>query len=247
MTLPLEMGEKQLFQETITGSIMNKKKGFSIVEVLVALGIIGIVTAISVPNYTRMKRASKKAEAHSSLGQIYIAEKAFYLQWRYYTVDLVLMGAIPEGPLTYNVGFHGDGVITCDKATQNCSPANYRGPFVNKENKNFAKICGQNFEGTDDTQKQCAFQYKAKSCGAGTSTSTNNQYKIKYCGFEPPAIPDKTTGNKPYTATADEFLAGAVANLIDKKNQSHQGTKNDAWSINQFKQVRRECGDKCPY
>ena len=226
---------------------MKQKKGFSIVEILVALGIVGTVTAISVPNYTKMQRASKKAEAQSSLGNVYISEKAFYLQWRYYTVDLVHIGAVPEGTLTYNVGFHKEGEITS-------TTSDYKGPSVNVQRNSFRKICGQKFgseEGASNTStsgtstggtskdgKQCAFQYKFKKADSG------------YKGFEPPHIGAMPKRNE-YDAKQKTFKAGAIANLIDKKDSKDcQDNECDMWSINQHKQVRRECDTDdtdCPY
>ena len=208
---------------------MSKQKGFSIVEILVALGIIGLITAVSVPNYTKMKRAAKKAEAQSSLGQLYISEKNFFLQWRTYTVDLIAIGAVPEGALTYNVGFEGAGTLTTPSLA-----SDYRGPQVKPENNNFGTICGQDFEGTSGTVKQCAFTYKKQG---------------KRQGFQPPDIPKKTKDGKDCNATKDEFVACAIANLISKSNTSHKG-KEDKWSINQYKVVQRECDrdkGKCPY
>ena len=215
---------------------MKQKKGFSIIEVLVALAIMGIVAGISVPNYTKMQRSSKKAEAQSSLGQVYIAEKAFFLQWRYYTVDLVRIGAIPEGPLTYNVGFSGEGKGTSNNGIKctgtsdkpNCGPDDYNGGWVNKENNNFFKICGQEF---GKNVGQCAFSYKK-----------GGEDK----GFEPPSI-KKMLNNKQYDAGKDNFTAGAIANLIKKDSNDCQGKECDMWSIDQFKRVRRECGANCPY
>ena len=233
---------------------MKQKKGFSIVEVLVALCIMGVVAGISVPNYTKMKRSSKKAEAQSSLGQIYISEKAFFLQWRTYMVDLTAIGAVPEGPLTYNVGFSGAGgffactpgtVRTCTKDGQEIK---YGGPDFDEAKNNFYTICGKEFgepststpntgsstgptPPTNEEANQCAFSHKKRG---------------EYEGFEPPPIDNTTFSGIDCNATQKTFIACAIANLVKKDKTC--GTKHcDKWSINQFKQIKRECGSSCPY
>ena len=233
---------------------MKQKKGFSIVEVLVALCIMGVVAGISVPNYTKMKRSSKKAEAQSSLGQIYISEKAFFLQWRTYTTDLKLIGAVPEGPLTYNVGFKGDHPL----------PDSYSGRPKADNTYSFFKICGKTFGGDESGEgevEQCAFSYKKGG---------------DYRGFEPPPISKVTLSNNRQCdvdteggdteegdteegdTERDKFTACAIANLVKKCNPDEPnpctdpnncGSNDkhcDTWSINQFKQIKRECAS-CPY
>ena len=98
----------------------HKEKGFSMLEVLITIGLLGVLTAISVPSYNNYLRSSKTAEAKSSLSQIYMAEKTFFIQWRFYTHDLKVIGAMPEGELLYNAGFSNSGHDT--------EPSSYRGP-----------------------------------------------------------------------------------------------------------------------
>ncbi len=209
---------------------MNRQTGFSIVEILVALGIISLITAVSVPNYTKMRRAAKKAEAQSSLGQLYISEKNFYLQHRTYVVDLRAIGAIPEGALTYNVGFNGKGTLSDELKDR------LKGVIVEEakleEKNSFFALCGKTF---GEKVKQCAFTYKKGG---------------KSKGFEPPNIPEKTKDDKEdCSAAEDTFVACAIANLISKSNKSNKD-RHDKWSINQYKVVQRECDKakgECPY
>lgn len=54
------------------------KKGFSLIELMIVVTIIGILAAIAVPNYQRFQAKARQSEAKSNLAALYAAEKAFF-------------------------------------------------------------------------------------------------------------------------------------------------------------------------
>ncbi len=64
---------------------MHGKKGFTLIELMIVVAIIGILAAIAIPNFLRYQAKSKQAEAKTSLGAIgesaeaYHAENSTYL------------------------------------------------------------------------------------------------------------------------------------------------------------------------
>lgn len=85
-------------------SIKNNK-GFSLVELMVVVAIIGILATIAVPNFNRFTAKSKQAEVKSNLSALYGAERAFASEWSAFFGDFRNIGYQPVGNLRYRHGF----------------------------------------------------------------------------------------------------------------------------------------------
>lgn len=87
---------------------LKSNKGFSLVELMVVVAIIGILAAIAVPNYQRFTAKSKQSEAKSNLSAIYSAERAFFAEWQAFQGGFGAIGYQPTGTLRYSHGFAGN-------------------------------------------------------------------------------------------------------------------------------------------
>jgi type IV pilus assembly protein PilA len=75
----------------------NTKAGFSLVELMVVVAIIGILATIAVPNFQKFQAKAKQSSAKSELTGIYTAEKAFYAEYNQFGANLCGVGYVPDG------------------------------------------------------------------------------------------------------------------------------------------------------
>jgi len=58
-------------------SKLRSKKGFTLIELMIVVAIIGILAAIAIPNFLRFQAKSKQSEAKGNLSGIFTGETAF--------------------------------------------------------------------------------------------------------------------------------------------------------------------------
>jgi type IV pilus assembly protein PilA len=63
---------------------MMNRKGFTLVELMIVVAIIGILAAIAIPNFLQFRLKAKTSEAKSNLGAIRSTEVAYFAEWNFY-------------------------------------------------------------------------------------------------------------------------------------------------------------------
>jgi type IV pilus assembly protein PilA len=57
---------------------LRKQEGFTLIELMIVVAIIGILAAIAIPNFLRYQAKSRQSEAKTNLGAIFVAETAYF-------------------------------------------------------------------------------------------------------------------------------------------------------------------------
>lgn len=81
------------------------QRGFSLVELMVVVAIIGVLASIAVPAINKYLAKARQSEAKTNLASLYTSEKAFYAEYTAYDTRFDAVGYSPEGKLRYNIGF----------------------------------------------------------------------------------------------------------------------------------------------
>lgn len=76
---------------------LNQQEGFTLVELMVVVAIIGILSAVAIPNFKTYQSKSRTSEARLQLSSLYTAEVAFASDYDNYATCLEDMGYTPGG------------------------------------------------------------------------------------------------------------------------------------------------------
>jgi type IV pilus assembly protein PilA len=188
---------------------LRKDEGFTLVELMVVVAIIGLLSAVAIPNFKKYQAKSKTSEAKLQLASIYSAETSWFSDYDGYATCLNLMGYDPSAEASqryYVTGFNAghsnaNAASTNNGANVNCTGAGTTGSAI----------------GTLATAGENVFAYgTSKKVGNVTAATT--------------WLRSTNTVNTTY----DTFIAAAVG-VISPTNTT--SSLADYWTINENKKI----------
>ncbi len=82
------------------------RRGFTLIELMIVVAIIGILSSIAIPNFLKFQARSKQSEVKANLKSVFTAEKAYYQEKDTYSPNINDVGFSPErgNRYTYYLG-----------------------------------------------------------------------------------------------------------------------------------------------
>ena len=104
---------------------LKNQKGFSLVELMVVVAIIGILASIAIPSYQKFQRRSMQVEPKTNMSGLYAAQITFSSEWNGLTADFTQLGFTVSNQQSarYRTGWHSTSEIP-ERGTDNW----YHGP-----------------------------------------------------------------------------------------------------------------------
>jgi type IV pilus assembly protein PilA len=103
--------------------VMNKlKRGFTLIELMIVVAIIGLLAALAIPNFIKFQARSKQSEARSNLKAVFTAEKSYYGDKQIYVDLLDVVGFAPERNNRYGYYAGGTAANTESRLTATITP-----------------------------------------------------------------------------------------------------------------------------
>ena len=89
----------------------RQQQGFTLIELMIVVAIIGILAAIAIPNFLSYQAKAKQSEAKISLGSIFTSAIAFQAETNpqtYAPAAIGLLGYLPSGTPRYSFWYAVD-------------------------------------------------------------------------------------------------------------------------------------------
>ena len=101
---------------------MKNKKGFTLIELMIVVAIIGILAAIAIPDFLRFQAKAKQSEAKTNLGAIFTTQVAYFGEANTYAgsancFQLLAWGPEGDNMYSYFCGLGGDVISNPRKGT----------------------------------------------------------------------------------------------------------------------------------
>lgn len=217
---------------------LNNESGFTLVELMIVVAIIGVLSAVAVPNFKKYQAKAKTSEAKVQLAAAYTALQAFYGDFGAYSTCLAYMGFDPGNE--WNSRYYGVGVqptagaITIAGDTVTGVAAMHgtatTGTFFSVRNSGLGNDC----------QSVPAFPNAQSSDAAAPQAGNVAWFSAgKRVGGSPPqldptaayyAMGSQATGNQ-------KFILGAEGNVSTDKITPGTAGNNSVFQMNQNKVI----------
>ncbi|MFB3145601.1 MAG: type IV pilin protein [Nitrospirales bacterium] len=82
-------------------NMFHHQRGFSLVELMIVVAIIGVLAAIAIPQFSKLQAKAKQSEAKMNLVNIHTTEIAYFVEHNTYVDDFDAIGFGLDGVSHY--------------------------------------------------------------------------------------------------------------------------------------------------
>ena len=103
--------------------LWKRQTGFTLIELMIVVAIIGILAAIAIPNFMQYQAKSKQSEAKTNLGGIYTSEVAYFGENNAFSNSFTAIGfqVASTGTQRYTFTLGGTALTSANAVAAGCT------------------------------------------------------------------------------------------------------------------------------
>lgn len=203
---------------------LKDQDGFTLVELMIVVAIIGVLSAVAVPNFKKYQAKAKTSEAKIQLAAVYTAQQAFYGDFGVYGACLAYMGYDPskeQASRYYMIGFDDTAKPTAMV------------PFATAVNSGLGAGCLDITDGSYTAAKNETYFVAGKAVGGTTPVATLDATALNCISDQSGLATSDTLATTCATASgAQEFVVAAQGTVSVDKDGAKE---NSVFAINENK------------